>query len=249
MTKALQPCAKPGILSWKSHVPTAYDLGAEFYRWEFATAVACHILGVNAFDQPNVEDAKLRAKSRIAAYQENGRIGSGRICRLAGCQTGCLDEFLSGSKNGDYIAIMAFLPRENEMINALQDLRVAIRDATKRAVTLGFGPRFLHSTGQLHKGGANNGLFLQITADPVEDIEIPTQGYVIWHAGTGPGFGRLRSPQIKGAQGPADPPVQAGRGSKDYRADLKSSFFSTTCRLRGNSRALPRYTSHLSILL
>ena len=156
-------------------IPTAYDLGAEFYRWEFATAVACHILGVNAFDQPNVEDAKLRAKARIAAYRANGGLEAGEFVSLQAAKP-ALDSFLSGSKKGDYIAIMGFLPRDSERIAALQDLRVAMRAATKCAVTLGFGPRFLHSTGQLHKGGADNGLFLQITTDPLEDIEIPTQG-------------------------------------------------------------------------
>ena len=158
-------------------VPTAYDLGAEIYRWEVATAVACHILGVNAFDQPNVEDAKIRAKAQIASYQESGKLESGEFVLLQNAKS-ALEEFLKASNDGDYIAIMGFLPRSNEMIAALQDLRVAIREMTKRAVTLGFGPRFLHSTGQLHKGGANNGLFLQITADPLEDVEIPTQGYV-----------------------------------------------------------------------
>jgi len=156
-------------------VPTPYDLGAEFYRWEFATAVACHVMGVNAFDQPNVEDAKLRAKARIADYQEKGKLEPGDFVPLQEAKP-ALEEFLAGSEDGDYFSIAAFLPRTGGMIAALQELRIAIRDKTKRAVTLGFGPRFLHSTGQLHKGGANNGLFLQITADPLEDINIPTQG-------------------------------------------------------------------------
>lgn len=182
---ALRESGQPVI---EIDVPTAYDLGAEFYRWEFATAVACHILGVNAFDQPNVEDAKLRAKSRIAAYQESGHLEAGEFVSLNDAKP-ALAAVLSGLKNRDYIAIMGFLPRESEMINALQDLRVAIRNATKSAVTLGFGPRFLHSTGQLHKGGPNNGLFLQITADPVEDIAIPTQGI---------SFGTLELAQAQG---------------------------------------------------
>jgi transaldolase/glucose-6-phosphate isomerase len=155
-------------------VPAPYALGTEFYRWEFATAVACHILGVNAFDQPNVEDAKKRAKARITDYQEKGKLEEGEFVTLQDAKP-ALEKFLKQSKDGDYVAIAAFLPRAGEMIAALQELRVAIRNKTKRAVTLGFGPRFLHSTGQLHKGGANNGLFLQITADPFEDIEIPTQ--------------------------------------------------------------------------
>ena len=156
-------------------VSETYDLGVEFYRWEFAIAVACHILGVNAFDQPNVEDAKKRAKARIASYQEKGKLEAGEFVPLEETKS-ALSSFLKRAMPGDYIAIAAFLPRTAEMIAALQDLRVAIRAKTKCAVTLGFGPRFLHSTGQLHKGGPNSGLFLQITADPQEDIEIPTQG-------------------------------------------------------------------------
>jgi glucose-6-phosphate isomerase len=156
-------------------VPETYDLGAEFYRWEMATAVACHILGVNAFNQPNVEDAKARARTVIAEYQEKGELAEGEYVPLKDGKS-TLDKFLKSAQTGDYLAIAAFLPRNGEMIAVLQDLHVALRDKTKLAVTLGFGPRFLHSTGQLHKGGPNSGLFLQITADPVEDIEIPTQG-------------------------------------------------------------------------
>ena len=156
-------------------MPEPYDLGAEFYRWEVATAVDCHILGVNAFDQPNVEDAKVRARAVIAEYQEKGELAEGEYVTLAKGKS-ALGKFLKSAKAGDYLAIAAFLPRNGEMVAALQDLRAALREKTKLAVTLGFGPRFLHSTGQLHKGGANNGLFLQITADPAADIDIPTQG-------------------------------------------------------------------------
>jgi transaldolase / glucose-6-phosphate isomerase len=159
----------------KIDIPTAYDLGAEFYRWEFATAIACHILGVNAFDQPNVEDAKKRAKARIGSYQESGQLEEGEFVPLQDVEA-ALKEFLNDAQSGDYIAIMGYLPRSSSMAAALQELQVAIRNRTKRAVTVGFGPRFLHSTGQLHKGGPNNGLFLQITADPVEDIQIPEKG-------------------------------------------------------------------------
>lgn len=155
-------------------VENAYDLGAEFYRWEVATAVACHILGVNAFDQPDVEEAKQRARARIAEFQKKGSLPEGEFVPLADAKP-ALKSFLANTKAGDYVAILAYLPRSSEMLATLQDLRVAIRKKTKCAVTLGFGPRYLHSTGQLHKGGAGNGLFLQITADPPQDIEIPTQ--------------------------------------------------------------------------
>ncbi|MFZ5820420.1 MAG: bifunctional transaldolase/phosoglucose isomerase [Chloroflexota bacterium] len=155
-------------------VGNAYDLGAEFYRWEVATAVACHILGVNAFDQPDVEDAKKRARTKIAEFQEKGSLPVGEFVSLADAKP-ALKNFLAQAKAGDYVAILAYLPRSSEMTTALQDLRVAIRKKTRCAVTLGFGPRYLHSTGQLHKGGADNGLFLLVTAEPAQDIEIPTQ--------------------------------------------------------------------------
>ena len=155
-------------------VPTTYDLGAEFYRWEIATAVACHILEVNAFDQPDVQDSKERTEAKIAEYEKKGVLPKGKFIPLKDSKLE-IDEFLKLKEKGDYIAINAYLPRNEDTMAALQNLRVVIRDKTKLAVTLGFGPRFLHSTGQLHKGGPENGLFLQITADPVDDIEIPRQ--------------------------------------------------------------------------
>ncbi len=137
-------------------VPEAYDLGAEFYRWEVATAVACHILGVNAFDQPDVQDSKDRTKAKIAEYKKSGVLKEGEFISLKDAKP-AIKKFLGQRKDGDYIAINAYLPRDEDRIAALQDLRVALRGKNKCAVTLGFGPRFLHSTGQLHKGGAGQG--------------------------------------------------------------------------------------------
>lgn len=151
-----------------------YGLAAEFYRWEFATAVACSILKVNAFDQPDVQDAKDRTKTKIAEYKQNGKLAEGAFVALEKAAP-ALKEFLASAKAGDYVAINAYLPRNAQMEAALTALRIAIRAKTGCATTVGFGPRFLHSTGQLHKGGAANGLFLQITADPVEDADIPTE--------------------------------------------------------------------------
>ncbi len=167
----------------------AYDMGAEFYRWEFATAVACSVLGVNAFDQPDVQDSKDRTKTKISAYSQTKRIDDPQLLwekngikafstmRLTGSSLEkLLQAFMSSSRKGNYIAINAYLPRNSEMNAALEDLRFAIRLKTGCATTIGFGPRFLHSTGQLHKGGSDQGMFLQITADPVRDLEIPGQG-------------------------------------------------------------------------
>ena len=172
-----------------SQFPTPYSLFTEFYRWEYATAIACHILGVNAFDQPNVEAAKEQARAQIAAYSQNGTLDEGipvwegENARLyanvnitgASLQS-ALDSFLALGRKNDYLGIQAYLPRNRETAASLQKIRQKLQAKTGLATTLGFGPRFLHSTGQLHKGGANNGLFLQITAEPPFDVEIPTQG-------------------------------------------------------------------------
>lgn len=170
----------------------AYDLGAEFYRWEIATAVACAILKVNAFDQPDVQDNKNRTTQKINAYKLNGVLDGdppvwegpgGRVYGLAldgldGAETlrDVVGLLLKLARPGDYIGINVYLPRSEGILNRLQKLRKEILTQTGCATTLGFGPRFLHSTGQLHKGGANNGVFLQVTHNPPEDLEIPNVG-------------------------------------------------------------------------
>ena len=167
----------------------AYALFGEFYRWEYATAVACHLLGVNAFDQPNVESAKVQARAKIAAYNESGKLDEGtpvvdgddfkvyaNVALTGADLKSAFDAFLAQAGERDYVSIHAYLPRNAEMQNVLDTLRLSIQQKTGLATTLGFGPRFLHSTGQLHKGGADNGLFIQITTDVASDIEIPTQG-------------------------------------------------------------------------
>jgi transaldolase/glucose-6-phosphate isomerase len=166
-----------------------YDIGAEIFRWEIATAIACSILGVNAFDQPNVESSKKITKAKIAEYQKKGRLREGKpswkkdgvLVFSSTAVTGAslksvLNGFLKKAKKGGYIAVNAYLPRNAENIEMLQKLRVAIRAKTGNAVTAGFGPRFQHSTGQFHKGGPKNALFLVVTAEPEKDIAIPAQG-------------------------------------------------------------------------
>ncbi|MCL4531562.1 MAG: bifunctional transaldolase/phosoglucose isomerase [Chloroflexi bacterium] len=152
-----------------------YDAAAEFYRWEIATAVACHIIGVNAFDQPDVQDSKDRTKAKIAEYKSSGKLNEGRSVELKNAKS-ALAEFLKQAKAGDYVAINAYLPRTRGMVDELQRMRVAIREKTKCAVTAGFGPRFQHSTGQFHKGGPNTGLFIQIISDVDKDMQIPNEG-------------------------------------------------------------------------
>jgi len=156
---------------------TQEDLGGEFFRWEFATAVAGHVLGINPFDQPNVAEAK-EATARIL---EKGFEDPG------------FDELpllFTEVRPGDYIAIQAFLDLTAETREALQRVRLALRDRFSVATTVGFGPRYLHSTGQLHKGGSNTGVFIQVVdEDRPQDASIPGEPY---------SFGRLIDAQALG---------------------------------------------------
>ena len=165
------------------------DLGKEFFKWEIATAVACYFLGINPFDQPNVESAKAQAKKMMAAYQESGELPKmtasahdGRITIYSdfGGKTAAeaVQNFLQlarSSQDGPrpYVSLQAYLPTTPATEDALNLLASTIRDRFQIAVTYGYGPRFLHSTGQLHKGDAGNGLFIQLTADMPENISIP----------------------------------------------------------------------------
>ncbi|HLO28818.1 MAG TPA: bifunctional transaldolase/phosoglucose isomerase, partial [Anaerolineales bacterium] len=184
--KALREASYPVI---EIQISNLYDIGAEMYRWEFATAIACSILGVNAFDQPNVESSKKITKAKIADYQKKGQLEEGQSVLTtdgfivfsptsvsASTLAEVLKSFLANAQPNGYVAINAYLPRNDDMIKLLQEMRVAIRAKTGNAVTAGFGPRFQHSTGQFHKGGPDNGLFLVITAESAADFEIPTEG-------------------------------------------------------------------------
>ena len=146
----------------------AYDLGAEFYRWEYATAVAGHILGIHPFDQPDVQGAKDRTVSVLDRYQ-----GEGQLPPMQTDDVAALADLLASANPGDYLAVMAYLPDSPGVSEAIYQLR---RRAIRKygiATTAGYGPRFLHSTGQLHKGGPNTGLFLQLTQEHGNDVEIP----------------------------------------------------------------------------
>jgi len=178
--------AKQPVLEF--NLPDVYSIGAEMFRWEIATIVACSIIGVNAFDQPNVESSKKITKAKIADYQKKGKLKEGKPAwkkgsvtvfsptKVTGASLGTvLNDFLKKAKPGGYVAVNAYLPRNGEMIDVLQAMRVAIRGKTGNAVTAGFGPRFQHSTGQFHKGGIKDGLFIVITAEPEKDFDVPTQ--------------------------------------------------------------------------
>ncbi|MBK8821352.1 MAG: bifunctional transaldolase/phosoglucose isomerase [Anaerolineales bacterium] len=152
-----------------------YDVGAEFFRWEIAVSIMCHILGINAFDQPDVQDSKLRTIAKITDFQKTGKLADVDLVNINDVKA-ALNAFVSGAQTGEFFTINAYVPRNKETLDALQSLRVAIREKTKCAVSAGFGPRFQHSTGQFHKGGPNKGLFIQVVYDAQNDMEIPTQG-------------------------------------------------------------------------
>lgn len=177
--RALRDAGHPVIV-----LPLAdsYDVGAEFFRWEIAVAGFCHILGVNAFNQPDVQDSKDRTKAKIAQFRSTGKLDEGkwdvevRGANVDPSGLARLSDLIGQARPGDYFAINAYLPRTPAMIEFLQRMRVALRDKTHCAVTAGFGPRFQHSTGQFHKGGPNTGLFLQIVSDATTDMPIPNEG-------------------------------------------------------------------------
>jgi glucose-6-phosphate isomerase len=147
-----------------------YDLGAELFRWELATAVAGAIVGVQPFDQPDVQ----RAKDATARLLEE-LSGGGHLPKLE--TTGSLAELLSHADKGKYLAIMAYLPQTRETDEALAELRQEVGKRYHLATTAGYGPRYLHSTGQLYKGGRNTGLFLQLTANHQEELPVPGKPY------------------------------------------------------------------------
>jgi glucose-6-phosphate isomerase/transaldolase/glucose-6-phosphate isomerase len=147
-----------------------YDLATEFFRWEFATAVAGAIIGIHPFDQPNVQESKDNTAAVMREMQTSGKMPTSET-------TGALAELLKQAQTGDYIAVMAYVDGNDEMDERLADLRLAMLTRRHLPNTLGYGPRFLHSTGQLHKGGANNGLFVQLVADWGEDVPVPNTNY------------------------------------------------------------------------
>jgi len=147
-----------------------YDLAAEFFRWEFATAVAGVVLGIHPFNQPDVQRAKDATQRVLRNYIEQGRLP---IVRM----DDDLPQLLAGAKKGNYLAIMAYINQTEEVDQVLADFRRKITEDCRVVTTLGYGPRFLHSTGQLHKGGPDTGLFMQITSRHHHHLPIPGEPY------------------------------------------------------------------------
>jgi transaldolase / glucose-6-phosphate isomerase len=188
-----------------------YDLGQEFFRWEIATAVAGSILKINPFNQPDVEASKIVTRQLTEAYEKSGKLpeeaplfddgniklftderNAANLNKLSGSDrslTGFLRAHLSQLIPGDYMALLAYIEMNNEHEATLQEMRHAVRDRKHVATCLGFGPRFLHSTGQAYKGGPNSGVFLQITCDDAVDLPVPGQKYT---------FGIVKAAQARG---------------------------------------------------
>ena len=181
-----------------------YSLGAEFYRWEFATAIAGAVLGVNPFDQPDVEAAKIVTRRLAGEYEATGTLSDDEPPLREKDITALFDQL----RDGDYFAILAFVDMNQNHQDALGAIRGLVRDRRKVATTVGFGPRYLHSTGQAHKGGPNSGVFLVITCDDAEDLPVPGQRY---------SFGTIKRLQARG-----DFEVLASRGRRVLRVHLKN---------------------------
>ena len=152
------------------------DLGGEFLRWEIATAIAGSILKIDAFDQPNVQESKDNTKKVLAQFKSRGKLPPAESVAASRSKTG-IKELVGRAKRDAYFAIMAYTTRTAGSEAAIGAIRTAVRDRTKIATTAGYGPRFLHSTGQLHKGGPKTGLFLQVVQDDSKDVPIPGQPY------------------------------------------------------------------------
>jgi transaldolase/glucose-6-phosphate isomerase len=166
---ALESAGHPVV---RLHLHDPYDLGGQFFLWEMATAIAGHRLGINPFDQPNVEAAKVLARQVVAEYAEKGALPEGESSSL---DAETLNGFLAQAQSGAYVMLQAYVQPTPETDAALLTLRTRLRDKAKLATTIGYGPRFLHSTGQLHKGDAGRGLFIQFTTDAPRDAPIPDE--------------------------------------------------------------------------
>jgi transaldolase/glucose-6-phosphate isomerase len=216
--------AKAGNPVVRMVIPDIYNLGQEFFRWEIATAVAGALIGINAFNQPDVEASKLETRKLTTEYESSGKLppespfftGDGAklyadvknaaALKGGGTLTGFLKKHLSRIGSGDYFAVLGYITMNEAHEQALEAIRLAVRDNKKVATVLGFGPRFLHSTGQAYKGGPNSGVFLQITCDDAVDILVPGQKYT---------FGVVKAAQARG-----DFAVLAERGRRALRVHL-----------------------------
>lgn len=201
--QALENAGHPVIII---DIEDKYDIAGQFFLWEMATAVAGHVLNIHPFNQPNVESAKNSAREKIDDYMQTGELESLPVAiaqegiqvigdTSADSPQQALQAFLAQGEAGDYVSVHAYVPMTEATMDILSQLQGKIRDTSKMATTIGFGPRFLHSTGQLHKGDAGNGLFIQFLADMPVDVDIPDEA---GSSESGMSFGTLKSAQALG---------------------------------------------------
>ncbi len=239
---ALEAAGQPIV---RITVSDKMQLGQEFFRWEMATAVAGSIIGINPFDQPDVEASKVKTRELTAAYEKTGALPVERpffsddgfalyadprneaaLKPQAASLAAALQAHFGRVEAGDYVALLAYIERRPAHVATLQQLRRAIRDRTRAATCLGFGPRFLHSTGQAYKGGPNSGVFLQITCDDAADLPVPGQKYT---------FGVVKAAQARG-----DFDVLAERGRRALRVHIAGDVDAGLAALgRAVEQALP----------
>jgi transaldolase/glucose-6-phosphate isomerase len=242
--KQVEALEKAGHPVVRIRLGDEYQLGQEFFRWELATAVAGAMLRINTFNQPDVEASKVATRKLTDAYEQSGRLPSespilkqdsillfadpanaGTLGQAARAPTleGYLKAHFARLSPGDYAAFLAYIPRNPSTIEAMQAIRLAVRDARHVATCVGFGPRFLHSTGQAYKGGPNTGVFLQVTCDDRDDVDVPQQKYT---------FGVVKAAQARG-----DFDVLAERGRRALRVhlgpDLKAGLHRLIAAVRG----------------
>jgi transaldolase/glucose-6-phosphate isomerase len=219
-------------------------IGQEFFRWEIAIATAGAIIGIDPFDQPDVEASKLKTRDLTDAYEKTGSLPSEHpfleedgialyadkanadaLCSAADARTldGIVAAQLGRIGVGDYCALLAYIDRTEANIGVLTGLRQSIRDSKRVATCVGFGPRFLHSTGQAYKGGPNSGVFLQITCDDAQDLAVPGQTYT---------FGTVKAAQARG-----DFDVLAERGRRALRVHLGKDIAAGLTRLSASIAA------------
>ena len=210
------------------------DMGGQFFLWEMATSVAGHILQIHPFNQPNVESAKVQARKMIEEYQEKGALpeltaalsGDGMTVYgdvSASSPGEAFSDFVAQAGQGAYISLHAYIHPTEASDAALQTLQKTLRDKTKLATTVGYGPRFLHSTGQLHKGDAGNGIFIQFTSDNEQDVDIPDEA---GEDASGMSFGTLITAQSLG-----DRQALLDEGRKVLRIDLGSDVTGNLAKL------------------
>ena len=232
---AVAALEKDGLPVVRINVKDAYNLGQEFFRWEMATAVAGSIIGINAFNQPDVEASKLETRKLTAEYEQSGKLpAESPFLQVDGIKFFADEKNAAAFKNaktlvdvmktqldrvngGDYFGILAYITMNAENEKALQLPRHAVRDAKKVATVLGFGPRFLHSTGQAYKGGPDTGVFLQVTCDDKIDLKVPEQKYT---------FSVVEAAQARG-----DFAVLAERGRRALRVHIGKNVKSDLAKL------------------